>query len=81
MDEYTCKKCGEVCVIEYMHDKSPGWPECYCETCEDTPQGFDHSAVQIDWISSAADYAYDKEKDRRMLDSATPEERKRVIDK
>ena len=83
MDEYTCQKCGEVCVIEYMHDKSFGWPDAWCETCSDYPEGFQDKQMelQVDYISVKADWAYEQAKERRLYDAASPEERKRVTRK
>lgn len=66
-NEYTCKKCGEVCEIEYdRHEKY--WPSCWCDECDDYAQGFDDVAgdYQADYIAGIADNALDSEKDRRM---------------
>ena len=65
MNEYTCKKCGQPCVIEY--DKHEAYrAEAWCDECNDHAAGFPADQYQADYIAGIADNAHDREKDRRM---------------
>ena len=37
-EEYTCKKCGESCLIEFDEDH-PGHPNAWCDNCNEYPAG------------------------------------------
>ena len=64
MNEYTCKKCGEVCVIEWGLGGDPQWPDCWCDKCEDYAGGFSEIAndLSADWIAERIDRARDRAK-------------------
>lgn len=61
--EFTCKKCGQICVIEYDRHEAY-WPTAWCDECEDYPQGFVDAAggLQADYVAGIADTALDSEK-------------------
>ena len=40
MEEYTCKKCGESCEIEWGLNNKPYWPDCWGDKCDDNAGGF-----------------------------------------
>ena len=56
-DEYRCKKCGEVCVIEF-DDDHPGHPNAWCDECNDYPAGLydDYDGKKADCHNITADY-------------------------
>ena len=62
MTEYTCKKCGEVCEVEF--DDDPRRPNTWCDECNDYPGGWidggAHDAT-VDYLS----HLYDQAKNRR----------------
>ena len=70
MNEYTCKKCGEVCEVLWGLGGHPQWPDCWCDKCEDYAGGFDKIAndVSADKIGSDIDRIYEAHKDRQMME-------------
>ena len=80
MEEYTCKKCGEVCEIDW--DEEHSWPNCWCDKCKDYAGGFSDIAndLSADKIGSDIDAAYERYKDdpdfRGVLDKQKKERSK-----
>ena len=63
MEEYTCKKCGEVCEVIWGLKKEY-WPDCWCDKCEDYAEGFDkiQNDLSADWMAERIDRARDRAK-------------------
>lgn len=69
MNEYTCKKCGEVCEVEFDdHDRHPFWPTIWCDKCNDYAGGSDKvlSNICAEATADANDRAYEEWKDREL---------------
>ena len=62
MEEYTCKKCGEVCEVEW--DIKHNWPVCWCDKCEIYAGGFAEIAndVSADKMAERIDRLRDERK-------------------
>ena len=78
MEEYTCKKCGEVCEIEWGVNNKPYWPDCYCEACQEDAGGFDkiQNERSAQWLSDRHEEDFHRreyERERAYLESEKEE--------
>jgi len=75
-DEYTCKRCGEICDV-YEDEDHPGHAESWCDKCNDYPGGWLGSlddktdppcvTMGIDFLTDRIDRAHDEYKDRKLF--------------
>ena len=79
MEEYTCKKCGEVCEIEWGDGGHPNWPDCWCDKCGDYAGGFSEIAndLSADKIGSDIDAIYERYKDDPDFQTLLANQKKR----
>ena len=77
MEEYTCKKCGESCEIDW--DEEHSWPNCWCDKCKDYAGGFSDIAndLSADKTSSDIDAAYERYKDDPDFQTLLANQKKR----